>query len=182
MPNYIEEKKDIEVPPATGIPGLLRAISSVLELKRVQRVVVEVGRISYTRFRREDEPELPAAELDLSTLMPAAVIRNSELEELRLLADNAAVGIAQLFSKAHMDGMNPIALVGSPSSLFFAWHVKTTGVVLAKTECYGLPFLADPDLSDEALVLCTAYSRRATLPDTVRCYKLTVPLLRKAKS
>ena len=181
MPSYIEETKDIEVPAATGVPGFLKVIAGILGLARVQRVVIEKGRVSYARYRREDEPEQPF-DVDLATLMPAAVIRNSVLEEISLVADNAAIGIAQLFAKAHMDGFNPIALVGGLNSLFFLWHAQTTKVVLSKTECYGLPFLPDPEIPDESLVLCTAYGRRAMLPDTARCYKLTVPLMRKVKS
>ena len=180
MSQYVEESKELEVPPATGIPGFLKVLTNILERARVQRVVIEKGKVSYTRFRREDEAEQPF-EVELSTLMPSAVVRNSQLEEIKVIADNAAVGMGQLFAKAHMDGMSPIALVGSPNSLFFLWHVRSTSVVLAKDECYGLPFLPDPEIPDESLILCTAYSKRSMLPDTVRCYKLTVPLMRKAK-
>lgn len=180
MPNYIEEKKDVDVPPATGIPGFLKVISSILERPRVQRIVIEKGKISYSRFRRDDEEDVPLG-IDLETLMPSAVIRSSLVEEVQVLADNAAVGVGQLFAKAHMDGMNPVAFVSGPGSLFFLWHTRTTRVVLAKEECYGLPFLADPEIPDETLILCSAYSRRAALPDTVRCYKMTVPLMRKGK-
>lgn len=182
MPNYIEENKELEVPPATGVPGFLRVVESILERPRVQRVVIEKGKISYSRFRRDDETEAPLG-IELATLMPSAVIRScSIVEEIKALADNAAIGMAQLFSKAHMDGMNPVALVGGLSSLFFVWHTRTTSVVLAKDECYGLPFLADPEIPDESLILCAAYDKRAALPDTVRCYKMLVPLMRKAKT
>lgn len=181
MPNYIEEKKELDVPPASGIPGFLKVIEGILERPRVQEVVIAKGKITYRRFRREDEPETPV-EVDLATVMPAAVIRNSLLEELKLLTDNAAITVSQLFTKAHMDGMSPIAFVSGPSSLFFTWHARTAHVVLAKEECYGLPFLSAPDIPDETLILCAAYSRRSSLPDTVRAYKITIPMLRKAKT
>lgn len=179
MPAYIEEKKEIQVPPATGIPGFLKVVAGILERPRVQEIVLSKDKITYRRFRREDEAEAEL-EMDLATLMPMAVIRNSQLEELRLITDtNAATVVSQLFAKAHMDGMNPIAFASGPNSLFFAWHARTTNVVLAKEECYGVPFLADPELPNEALVLCTGYSRRAALPDTVRSYKITIPFLKE---
>jgi hypothetical protein len=180
MPSYIEETKEIEVPPASGIPGYLKIIESVLERPRIQEVVLAKGRITYRRFRREDEPS-EVSDIEFDDIMPAAVIRNSQLEELKLLSDNAAVAVSQLFTKAHMDGVNPIALVGGGKSLFFPWHTKTTSVVLAQQECYGLPFLSTPAIPDEALILCAAYERRAHLPATVRSYKITIPLIRKTK-
>lgn len=181
MPNYIEEKKEIDVPPASGIPGFLKVVAGILERPRVQEVLISKGKITYRRFRREDESEQPL-EVDLETVMPAAVVRNSAVEELIVMSNNAAVGVSQLFAKAHMDGMSPIAFVSGPGSLFFAWHTRTTSIVLSHDECYGLPFLSAPGIPDETLLLCAAYSRRSTLPDTVRSYKITIPLLRKTKT
>lgn len=179
MPSYIEEKKEIPVPPATGVPGFLKVVAGILERPRVQEIVLGKDKITYRRFRRDDEAETEL-EVDLDTLMPLAVIRNSQLEELRLITEtNAAAAVSQLFTKAHMDGMNPIAFASGPHSLFFSWHTRTTSVVLAKEECYGLPFLADPGLPDEALFLCTGYGRRAALPDTVRSYKIAIPFLKE---
>jgi len=179
MPAYIEETKEIPVPPATGVPGFLKVVAGILERPRVQEIVLSKDKITYRRFRRDDEAETEL-EIDLATLMPFAVIRNSQLEELRLLTEtNAAAAVGQLFAKAHMDGMNPIAFAGGPNSLFFPWHARTTNVVLAKEECYGLSFLADPELPDEALFLCAGYGRRAALPDTVRSYKITIPFLKE---
>ncbi len=175
MPNYIEETKEIEVPPASGVPGFLRVVSSILERSRVQEIIISKGKIVYRRFRKEDEPEKPL-EVDLDTLLPSYVIRGSEVEELPLNTENAAVAVGQLFSKSHMDGFNPIALVGGSDSLFFSWHAKTTGVVVARDECYGLPFLPDHNIPNEAVILCTGYGRRASLADTVRCYKISIPL------
>lgn len=176
MPNYIEETKEIEVPPASGIPGFLRVVAGILERSRVQEIIISKGKIVYRRFRKEDEPE-KALEVELETLLPSFVIRAGQVEELALLSsDNAAVAVSMLFAKAHMDGLNPIALVGGRNSHFFSWHIKTTDVVLAREECYGLPFLADHDIPDETVLLCAGYGRRAALPDTVRSYKISIPL------
>lgn len=176
---YVEEQKTIDVPPATGVPGYLKVIAGILERPRVQEIVLsKTGKITYRRFRGEDEPDAPL-EVELESLMPFAVIRNSLLEELPLIGNNAAIAVSQLFTKAHMDGMSPLVFASGPGSLFFAWHARTTSVVLAKTDCYGLPFLPDPELPNEALFLCAGYSRRSTLPDTVRSYKITIPFLQK---
>lgn len=179
MPAYIEESKEIQVPPATGIPGFLQVVARILERPRVQEIVLSKDKITYRRFRRDDEAEAEV-ETDLATLMPMAVIRNSLLEELHLINEqNAAIAVSQLFARTHMDGMNPIAFASGLNSLFFPWHARTTSVVLARTECYGLPFLTDPGLPDEALFLCVGYSRRAALPDTVRSYKIAIPVLKE---
>lgn len=178
MTEYIEEKQEVAVPPATGIPGLLKVVAGILERPRIQEIILAKGKITYRRFRREDEEVVPLG-IELDTLMPSVVIRNGSIEELVPVSANAAVVVGQMFAKAHMDGMNPIAWVSGIASQFPSWHARSTNVVLGNEVCYGLPFLRDAGLPDEAIILCTAYSRRASLPDVVRSYKVTVPLLKE---
>ncbi len=176
--SYEEEKKTVEVDPATGVPGLLKMVERILELGRVQQVVIERGKVSYARFKRPDDQGHELA-VDLASLMPHAVIRNSQLVELKVETDNAAVVVGQLFARAYMDGVAPVALTSGTNSLFHFWHTQTTKIVLPHDSCYGLPFVQDNQLPNEALFLCAAYSRYGKLVDVVRSYKITIPLLRK---
>ena len=173
MPDYKEIKREIDVPLNTGIDGFLKSIEAVLKLSKVQEVTIRSnGKLEYRRLLRSDEEE-DELRIDLSTLMPFAVIRNNPLEEITPIPKaNAAVVMSQLFAAASRDGLNPIALVGGPSSHFWEWHGRSTTVALRREEAYGLPFLQDNRIPDEALILCAAYSRAAKLIDTRRSYKV----------
>lgn len=174
MPDYEEEHDQMEVPRAVGIAGYLKVIQGLLELPRVQEIVVKAGVVSWRRFRKPDEPHRELG-VDLDTLLPSSVIRSRSVIELQPVVESAAVTVAQMFAQVHMDGFNPVSFVGGQASNFFSWHARTTGVMLAKTEMYGLPFLLDNQIPDEALILCAAYGRRAALVDTVQSYKVTIP-------
>lgn len=174
MPTYIDEQKTIEVPSNTGVEGYLKVVGEILELPRVQKVVLEIGSISYRRFRKEDEPERNVGQ-DLETLQPAAVVRSHPISEIKASSDSAAVVVAQLFAQAAMDGYNPVAFVSGLHSMFWSWHARSTGLVLNKKEAYGLAFYGDQQLPDEALILCAAYGRRASMVDVQCSYKVTIP-------
>lgn len=178
---YEEETKEVEVPPATGIPGYLAMIGRILELSRIQEVVLTTGKLKYRRFRAEGEPEY-AIDADLSTLMPSQVVRNAVVSEIPVDVNNAAIAVGRMFATAQMDGFAPVAFVGGTNSAFFSWHAKTSLTVLAKDSVYGLPFLADSGIPSESLLLCAAYSRRSALADTVRVYKITIPIFGRSKS
>lgn len=174
MPDYVEDKGEFEVPGATGVQGYLRVVQSILELPRVQEVVISIGKVSYRRFRRAGEPKREL-EIELDSLLPSSIVRRSALIEIPLKSGHAAEAVAELFARAHMDGLNPVAFVSGRASHFRQWHVNSTGIVLPNDEAYGLPMLLDGQMPDEALVLCAAYGRRAALVDTVRGYKITIP-------
>lgn len=175
---YVEETKTIEVAPGTGVPGLLRTVAAVLALPRIQVVEIKAGAVVYTRFKRPEDPD-QVLELDLSTLMPAQVVRSNPINEVALAGTNAATAIGQMFAQVSMDGYLPVAFVGNPNSRFWAWYTSTTSVMTSREELYGQPFYADKDIPEETLLLCAALGRKATMVDVVRSYKITVPLRKK---
>lgn len=174
MPSYIDERKTVEVPSNTGVAGYLKVIGEILELPRVQKVVLDIGSISYQRFRKDDEPERIVGQ-DLESLRPAAIIKNRTVTEIKAASDNAAIVVAQLFAQATMDGYNPVAFVSGLHTMFWSWHARSTGLMLNKKEAYGLSFYGDQMLPDEALILCVSYGRRAAMVDVVHSYKVTIP-------
>lgn len=176
MPNYDEETKQIEVPKGTGAPGLLKAVASVLELSRVQSITIDsIGVVKYTRLRKAGEPEVNVDQ-DFDSLMPWQVIRAHDITEVQLPSTNAAVVIGSMFSQANIEGYNPVAFVGNPSTRLWHWYTSTTKVVTNRDEFYGLPFLSDRQVPEEALVLCAAYGRRASMVDVVKSYKISIPM------
>lgn len=176
MPTYEEEEKVIEIPRAAGIKAYTAVVERILALPMVKSVVIRItpGSITYSRFKHPDEPEANVG-MDLESLMPFAIIRSHELMELSPSASIAAVVIAQMLAQAHLDGLNPVAFCSGHDLTLRKWHVHTTGIVLAKDEMYGLPFLSDRQLPTEALFLCAAYGRNAALVDTTKTYKVTIP-------
>lgn len=174
MPDLVLEQDSFEVPAASGVAGYLKIVGSILELTRVQEVLLTVGKISYKRFKSPDEPEREV-ETDLSTLMPGAIVRTKAIDEIVPASKNAAVVIAAMFSRVSFDGLNPVAFVSGSASQFWVWHEKTVAVTIRKEEAYGLPFLVDVQIPDDALVLCAAYGRRAAMVDVVKSYKVTIP-------
>jgi hypothetical protein len=177
MPEYTEIEKVVEVPRGTGIDGYVEMVRSILRKGKVQEVLLRTnGRVSYRRFVRTDEPE-DELKVDLSTLMPWHIIRNGDIQELPTptIETNAAVVISQLFGAVRVDGFKPVAFVTSGESLFWKWHNESTGVVFGKDEAYGLPFFPDPEIPQDVLILCAAFSRDARLVDVRKSYKVTIP-------
>jgi hypothetical protein len=175
MPIYEEEHKSVEVPQGTGIPGLLKAVSKVLELPRVQNINIDKdGKVTYKRFRKPEEPD-QNLDIDFDTLMPWQVVRAHPVTEVNIVSINAAVVVGQLFSQSSMDGYNPVAFVASPSTKLWTWYTSTTTLVTNREELHGLPVYADQRMPEEALVLCVAYGRRAAMVDVVKSYKITIP-------
>ena len=97
MSDYEEIKETTVVPPATGVSGFLKTVEAILKLPRVQEISINAkGEVQYRYFLKAGEAAR-TIDLDLETLLPAQVIRNSRLEELRSPHPNAAVMLCQLF-------------------------------------------------------------------------------------
>lgn len=174
MPTYEEETKTVDVPQGAGIPGLLKVISSLLELPRVQNISIDKNKVSYRRFRKPEEP-IQNVEIEFDSIMPWQIVRSRPITEVNIVSINAAVVVGQLFSLASMDGYNPVAFVASPSTKLWAWYTGTTTLVTNREDLHGLPVYFDQHVPEEALVLCVAYGRRAAMVDVVQSYKVSIP-------
>jgi len=173
--DYVIDTDSIDVPASGGIPAYLKVLEYIFELPRVQRVVVTLDKIEWTRYRRADEPTTPV-EIDLESVLPYSVIRSHDVQEV--LIDNlpnpiAALGM--LFAKVHMDGYSPILFVTGMQSILPRWYSQQTGVVLPPGTLHGHQVLGDSHIDDETLILCAGVSRRASLVDTQMSYKITLP-------
>ena len=181
MSTYEEEVREVKVPPGTGVPGLIKAVTQILELPRVQSINITVGKpIEYRRMRKAEEPEANV-DLDFSTLLPSQIVRSRIITEVKLASMNAAIVVGQLFMQASIDGYNPVAFVGHPASKFWAWYTATTQLISSREELFGLPFLTDDQIPVEALILCAAHGRRASMVDVLRSYKIAVPIPKPKK-
>lgn len=176
MSDYEEVHGEVEVPRNAGVRGFLKAIEDILKLPRVQDIHIDArGKVSYRHFLREGE-ERKALSVDFGSLMPYAVIRNSQCVELVDPDLNACVAAGQLFNMAAGDHLHPVALVGGANTGFWKWLEHSTGLVVpSEHEVFGVPFMRDRQLEDYVLVLCAAYARGAALVDTQKSYKLVIP-------
>jgi hypothetical protein len=175
MPEYKEVQKTVTLPKGIGLDGYLLALRGILQRPRVQEISLSVGgEVTYRRFALPEEPEEEPG-LVLETLLPYGVVRQRPIEEIPDVSPNAAVALGQLFACAAQDGLTPVLFVGGTDSRFWGWYQQSTGCRLPREEIYGLPFLSDPAIEDDTLLLCSAYSRAATLSDTQKSYKIVTP-------
>lgn len=175
MGRLIDKTDTIEIPRGAGLEGYIKALRDIWPLSLVRRILIEKGKIEYVRQVQPDDPFVPL-KVDFDTVMPHTIIRNGEVRELEVPIDNAAFALAQMFRRASLDRLIPVAFVGGPLSVVWEWHHRTTGIELPiTTELYGLQFLNDPHIEDATLFLCTSTERGAALIDTQRSYKILMP-------
>lgn len=171
----VDQTDAIEVPRGAGIDGIIKVVREILRRPRVKRVEIEKGKISFTQAIQPDNPFEPL-KVDLDTVMPHTIIRNSDVREIEVPIDNAAHAIALMFRRATLDRLVPIAFVGSSNSVVWVWHERTTHIELPTSdELYGLPFFDDPQVEDATLFLCASTERDASLIDTQKTYKILMP-------
>ena len=174
---YEELKATVEVPPNTGIAGFLSTLEAILKMPRLQEININArGEVRYRYFLKTGEAEL-ALNLDLETLMPAAVIRNSRLEELVTEQTSAPAVLGQLFDLASRDHLFPTVLVVGPNTHLWSWYTRTAGFApVRRDELFGVPVLTERTYEDQTLVLCASYSRASALVDTHSSYKVVIPV------
>jgi len=180
MPEYRETLKSIQLPPGIGIDGYLAAIRQILAKGKVKSLTLELGgQVSYKRFMLVDEPEEETQEVKFKEIIPYNVIRVKPIVELQYpVGEPAPFVLSRLFFAVATDGLNAIAFVCSTSSTFSRWHLATTGPahIGVGDTAYGLPVLRDPEIPDEALLLCAAYNKSSPLSDTIKSYKIAMPI------
>jgi len=179
MPDNQEVSRVIEVPAGSGAEGFLHTIREILKRPRVQSISINNrGQVTFSRVLLAGEPSMDEVQIDFKHLMPHAVIRNGQVQEVILPEKlSTALVMCHLFRAASFDQLNPIALVSGADTRFWEWQKVSTGVELLpdREEAYGLPFYHDRHIPDESLLMCTGYSRKAELVDTRKTYKVQIP-------
>ena len=177
MSEYKEVTQTVEIPQHSGMEGFIAVIRQILRLPKVTRVEFDsIGKVTYTRYARAEEPR-KNIDFDFDTVTPAALVRNIDLQELDLfyMLGNAAVCMSRMFYAAEVDHMVPVALLTGANTVFYDWHLATTGVPVGHDSAYGLPLYRDRFIPDETLLLVVAYSRDASLVDARKSYKIGLP-------
>lgn len=177
MNGFEERTGSIEVPKGAGIDGFLHTIRTILQRHTyVQRIEIESkGLVNYKYYAPPDQ-EGPQFNIDFDFLQPDAVIRNGEVKELLIPEDLPASNVVCiLFEAASRERLFPVAFASGSDSLFWDWHMQSTGIHLQSREsAYGLPFLTDRHIPDSVLLLCTAFGKGSSLVDTQVSYKITM--------
>lgn len=173
---YELHEEELVPPKGSGIPGLLKAITEIVGLPRVQEIRIKAsGKIEYDFYMRKND-KAPGLVVNFEKAMPFAIVRNALIQEIPYPSSHAAVAIAELFTVAGKEHMAPIAFLGSDNTGFWSWYEDTTGLNPdTKEELFGLPVLSDPQMPEMSLLLCTGYKRNAIITDTVKSFKITIP-------
>lgn len=177
MDEYREVSKSIDVPANTGVDGMLRTLKQILLKPRVQRIEANArGRVTYTRYVRNDEPEENFG-IDFDDLQPYHVIRNAELREFMPPPElSAPLVISLMFEQAALERLHPIAFATGAASSVWAWYRHTSGhTPSVRTQLFGLPVLLDRQIPDTVLLLCAGFGRDAAFVDTQVSYKVELP-------
>jgi hypothetical protein len=173
---YEQHDEEIELPKGSGIPGILEAIRGVLALPRVTNIQIAApAKITYTFFLRKGDKS-PGVKVNFEDVMPYAIVRNGEVEEIPYPSANAAVACAEMFERSHRDHMYPVCFLGGQDSALWAWYQDSVGHPSpTEDDLFGLPFLTDRAMEDMALLLCTSFKKGGTITDTVKSYKVSIP-------
>ena len=174
MSGYVETRGEIQVPKNTGLSGFMRTIESLLGLPRLQEIKVDhQGKITYRFFALEGQTE-ETPKIDFTTLMPYAIVRNAEIQELTAHASSCPVAMAQMFAHVAADRLYPVAFVTGAETDFWRWYGEELAPT-TKDELFGLPFLVDRGFEANTLFLCAGYERASALIGTQKSYKLIIP-------
>lgn len=173
---FTQHEEEMDVPKGSGVEGFLACVKQVLKLPRVQSINIDSrGKISYTFFLRDGEEAIKAT-AKFEELMPYAIVRNGSVVEVPKASSNAAIAIAQLFRAAAIDHLYPVAFVTGALSNLWLWYEKSFNLSPDfKEELFGLPLYVDRHAPDEALLMCTAFSRHRDLSETQKTYKVLIP-------
>lgn len=176
MSEYVLHEEEITPPKGSGIPGLLKAIQEIVQIGRVQEIRVKTnGKIEYDFYLRKNEKK-QELNVQFEKVMPYAIVRNTDLQEIPYPSAHAATALAELFNASGKEHLFPIAFLGSDNTGFWPWYEDTTGLTpITKEELFGLPFLSDPMMPEMALLLCTGFKRNGVITDTVKSFKITIP-------
>lgn len=175
-PEFKLDKKIIDIPKNTGRAGFILAIEKLLKLPRIQNIQIDAkGKVTYTRFVKEDDPSLPLA-IDLASVSPYGIIRNSELVEINFQDLHVGDFLLKLFNTVANDKFFPICFVGSLASSVWPWLKQNNEETVSKEQLLGYPFYEEGLVENYMLFLCTGIIRESALIDTVRSYKIILPL------
>ncbi len=172
---YVQYDETIQVPPGTGVEGFMSSLREVLKLPNVQDIHINrQGQIEYTFFLREGQQK-DVLTVNFDVLMPMAVVRNAQVQEVLGRDASAAVAVLQMFRAAALEHLQPIAFIMGVSSPFWLWYEATTSLKAERRdELFGLPVHVDRTCPDEALLLCTSFAK-SELADTHKTYKIDIP-------
>ena len=178
MSGFREQIDVVEVPRNTGMDGFLRTVRTLLSKPKVQEINIDArGKIRCKRYVREDEEDVRNAGIDFEDLSPAAVVRNTQVEEVPILEGaSSAVVLGALFDTVSAAQLTPVAFVTGAGTSLWDWYKTTTGTHLrSKTTLHGLPLYTDRNIPDTALLLTAAYGKNAALVDARNTFKIEMP-------
>jgi hypothetical protein len=170
-----ERSKVFEVPAGSGVEGFVHLVREALKLPRVQRILIEIGKVTvYQRAGKQEVEDTLNLDVDFEHLQPYNIIRNVPARELSYpdtLGGSAA--IAAMLDAVVLNDFTPIAFVASPTTLLWTWlHFRDDVDLKSRDTLFGYPLHADKQIPDTAIVLCAGVDKTTALIDTRLSLKL----------
>ena len=177
MSEYKEVTDTIEVPPNTGMEGVLHTLKTLLRKPRVQEITINrKGVVKCRRYASSNDTQRNSG-VDFADLAPSALVRNTQIDEVAISPEmNAALVLSSLLDMVAMKQLKPLAFVTGADTTFWTWYRATTGTELnSRDSVLGLPLHLDRMLPDTALILAAGYGRDASLVDARNSLKVEMP-------
>jgi hypothetical protein len=161
--------RTINIPENLGVEGFIHGLREVLRLPRVQRVVIEVGHLTFFQTVPKDAAEItPNVNVSFDHLRPYNIIRNAPTRELQYpLTLGASAVLTAMLDVTCLSGYTPIAFVVSVNTTLWNWlYFRDDLEVKSRDTLLGYPVLTDTQIPETALVLCVGVDGTTALLDT----------------
>ena len=176
--DYVERERVIDVPKAAGVDGLLHVVKEALRFPRVTSVTIDArGSVRVRHYVRANAMDAPVPlTVDFEDFRPYNIIRNGDVVDLGIATEHdntppisPLAHLAMMFRRAEKDHMFPVCFVTGRHTILYDW----CGGAFSD-DVFGFPVHKDQDIEDDALVLCTAFGRGASIADVRTSYRLTL--------
>ena len=170
---YIEHDDVVHVPKGAGARYFLDVVENLLKkVPRISSILINaVGEVRYSWYAPEDAPK-PSLGLQLETITPYSIIRNSKVMELEYaMGLPAPYNVATMFVELTRDELYPLAFVVGSEERLRAWHHEPR---MDGEMFYGVPLIISADLPKEVIILCGGMAPGGALTDTYKCYKMVM--------
>jgi hypothetical protein len=172
---FVEQADVVDVPKGSGLKGLLKTVEGILsEIPRVKELHISAtGQVRYTWYMPAGAKE-QSLEVQFSDLLPYAIIRNTNLEEVFAPeGTNVCELVTHLFDSVARDKLQPVCFVVHPLSRLRKL-LQQQGLIMGRDELCGYPVLEEEELPQDALILCASFGRTVHISDTHKAYKVLI--------
>lgn len=149
-------QKTVDVPPGTGIDGVLEVLRTILRKGLVQRIVVDIGKVTYYQARSAKDAAEKVA-VDLSRYKPYKVVRMAEIIACVSGPPNGLL-LRGFTALERQQGAVPVGFLAHSPEVITEWTLRCGTRTSAPSTLCGYPVFFDTDIPDHVVLLCAANS------------------------